>query len=328
MITTELYNGQGLGNQLFAYVMTRVIAIDNGYDFSIAHPEKFKGSSFITLDFGKSIHGGTIPYEGGAPLVLPDGITNYFREKRLNHPNGTDIREYDWEVKNIKDNTKIDGYFQGEDYFLHRKNEIREWLKIQEITPPENLCIINFRGGEYVGGNDLFLDISYWKNAIAYMQSKVEGVQFKIVTDDIKTAKRFFPNYEVTHNMADDYIYIQSAHYLILSNSSFAILPAWLNQNAKIVIAPKYWARHNVSDGYWSLSYNMVRGWLYLDTKGDVYNYESCIKERDEYMTKYRKDFWVGEPQRIPPLPLAIIKQKISNYIPQNIKIFIKKYIY
>ena len=35
MIVTELYNGQGLGNQLFSYVMTRVLALDKGYDFGI-----------------------------------------------------------------------------------------------------------------------------------------------------------------------------------------------------------------------------------------------------------------------------------------------------
>lgn len=324
MIVTELYNGQGLGNQLFAYVMTRVIARDHGYEFGIAHPEKFKGSSFLTLDFGQSVDSGTVPYEGGEPTTLPDGIVHYFREERLNHANGSDIRGYDEEAKNIQDNTKIDGYFQGEDYFLHRKDEIREWLKISEISLPENLCIVNFRGGEYVGGNDLFLDISYWKDAIEYMKSRVEGVQFKIVTDDIKTAKKFFPEYEVTHDMAIDYICIQYAHYLILSNSSFALLPAWLNQNAKLVVAPKYWARHNISDGYWSLSYNIVKGWLYLDTKGNISDYESCIRERDEYMNKNRDTFWVGEPA----IKTYSYKEKVTIFIgkllPQGVKIFVK----
>lgn len=323
MIVTEIYKGQGLGNQLFAYVMARVIALDNGYQFGIAHPEQFKGGSFIKLDFGCRVQGGLVPYEGAIPTKLPDGILHYFREERLNHPNGTDIRSYDTGIKNIRDNTKIDGYFQGEDYFIHRKNEIREWLKVGAIDLPQNLCIINFRGGEYVGGNDLFLPLSYWHNAIKHMKSQIPAIQFKIVTDDIKTARKFFPEYEISHDMANDYISIQHAEYLILSNSSFAILPAWLNQKVKKVIAPKYWARHNVSDGYWSLSYTIIRGWLYLDTSGKIYDYQSCVKERDEYMSKNRGLFWIGEPK---PKELTTWEE-IKMLIPKDVKKIIKKII-
>ncbi|GAH68596.1 unnamed protein product, partial [marine sediment metagenome] len=58
MIVTELYNGQGLGNQLWSYVVTRVIALDRGFDFGIMNPEKFKGKDFMSLDFGKEVIGG------------------------------------------------------------------------------------------------------------------------------------------------------------------------------------------------------------------------------------------------------------------------------
>lgn len=58
MIVTELYDGQGLGNQLWSYVVTRVLALDRGFEFGIINPEKFKGSSFLSLDFGKQVLGG------------------------------------------------------------------------------------------------------------------------------------------------------------------------------------------------------------------------------------------------------------------------------
>ncbi len=326
MIVTEFYNGQGLGNQLFAYIMTRVIAFDKGCKFGIAHPERFKGGSFLKLYFGKNVTGGIIPFEGGYPTQLPDQIQHYFCEERLNHPNRTDIRDYDWRVKDISDNTKIDGLFQGEDYFYHRKNEIREWLRIEPMKMPENLCIVNFRGGEYVGGNDLFLPLEYWKNAINYITSKVPNIQFKIVTDDVESAKKFFPNYEVSHDMANDYASIQHAKYLILSNSSFAILPAWLNENAKIIIAPKYWARHNVSDGYWSCGYNIVRGWLYIDKKGKISDYESCLKEKNEYMEKNKTLFYTGKPKiNFRKKLLSSIKMLLPNKIKQKLKSILYK---
>ncbi len=79
MIITEIYNGQGLGNQLWCYVVTRVIALDRGYEFGIKSPEKFKCNDFLTLDCGKQVIGGT-GQEGGPPDSLPEGITNYYKE--------------------------------------------------------------------------------------------------------------------------------------------------------------------------------------------------------------------------------------------------------
>jgi hypothetical protein len=35
MLATEFLHGQGMGNQLFAYVTTRVLALRLGYDFGI-----------------------------------------------------------------------------------------------------------------------------------------------------------------------------------------------------------------------------------------------------------------------------------------------------
>ena len=47
MIITELYHGQGLGNQLFAYVTTRMLAHKLGYEFGITGKENFGDSREI-----------------------------------------------------------------------------------------------------------------------------------------------------------------------------------------------------------------------------------------------------------------------------------------
>lgn len=272
MIVTELWNGQGLGNQLACYITTRCIAIDNGYEFGIHHPERFKGSSFLkNVDFGKNVTGGLTLEEGKTPVSLPDGITNYYVEKNVYHQNGSNITPYDMNLTKIPDNTKIDGLMQGEDYFKRHKDEIRNWLKVNLIELPENLCIINFRGGEYVYVKDFFLPKSYWDNAINNMKSIRPDMKFHVVTDDPNTARYFFSSeITISHEMSLDYAMIQSAYYLILSNSSFAFFPAWLNEKVKFCIAPRYWGRFNISDGYWSLDQNYTEGWYYQDREGKL----------------------------------------------------------
>ena len=84
MICTELYNGQGLGNQLWLYAVTRTKALDLGVDFGIMSPEKFKGLHFLDLDFGRQVFGGSGP-EGGPPLLLPDQLHGYYREPLVRH---------------------------------------------------------------------------------------------------------------------------------------------------------------------------------------------------------------------------------------------------
>ncbi len=285
MIVTELYDGQGLGNQLWCYVVTRVIALDKGYKFGIKSPEKFKGGNLFDIDFGEKVIDGTGP-EGGPPRSLPKGIKSYYNERQISHPNdGTDIRTHDENLVRIPNNTKIDGIMQDEQYILHRKKEISSWLKIKKDSQcsdfsDENVCIINFRGGEYVHIEKVFLTHKYWFDAMNHMRKINPHLRFIVITDDVRTARKFFPRLDVFHfSIEKDYSIINSAKYLILSNSSFAWFPAWLNKDLKACIAPKYWARHNVDDGIWGCSYNITSGWKYLAKDGQLYSYEESSKE-------------------------------------------------
>lgn len=273
MIVFEMWNGQGLGNQLACYVTTRCIALKNGYDWGIQGWERFKGSSFMNLDFGKKVTGGYTPIEGQTPVSLPDGIKYYYKEKHVKDKDGNSITPYDWELFKIKDNTKIDGIMQGEEYFKEYKADISEWLKVDLMEMPDDLCIINFRGGDRgFGDPKFFLRKKYWDDAIKNMKKINPEMKFKIVTDDILAAQKILGEYgfEITHDMKNDYISIQSAKYLIISNSSFAFFPAWLNENVKFRIAPKYWGRHNISNGYWSNEQNFTDGWVYQDRDGNL----------------------------------------------------------
>ncbi len=254
MISTPFYKGQGLGNQLANYVTMRCLALDRGFDFGVQFPENFKGKGFMNLDMGIPVIGGRTDVEGNTPEKLPDGFTTYYREEM-----GTD-GDYDPKIVEIGDNTLIHGNLQGEEYFKHRKEEINEWLKVEPMYFMDNTCVINFRGGEYKYVPDFFLPKVYWDKCIEIMKER--GVKhFIVATDDIEEAKKFFPDYECIHNIGENWRMVRYAPNLILSNSSFGWLPAWLNDEAYI-LAPKYWQRHN--KGYWFLKQNFTEKFNYI----------------------------------------------------------------
>lgn len=259
MLATPFYNGQGLGNQLANYVTVRCLALDKGFNFGVQFPWNFKGKDLLNLDMGLPVLNGITPIEGAIPTTLPDGITSYYREEMV--ADG----DYDPKIALIEDNTLIHGNLQGIKYFKHRKDEIREWLRVEPLDMPENLCVINFRGGEYKYVKDFFLPKSYWDTAIFLMNLRRPDMQFEVHTDDPEEARKFFPNYPIVHDISLNWRAVRYAKHLILSNSSFAILPAWLNENTR-VIAPWGFGRFNT--GEWLLKQNYVPGWTWIDKYG------------------------------------------------------------
>lgn len=290
MIITELYNGQGLGNQLWSYVVTRTLAHDKGFDFGIMNPHKFKGKDFLDLDFGFEVVGGFGP-EGGPPKSLPEGIEHYYVEKDIWYNKfKCDIRDFDQNLLNISDKTKIEGYFQSEKFIIHRKDEIKNWLRVKPEFDcydfsDDNICILNIRGGEYKGTSELILPKQYWVNAIKNMLQINENLEFIIITDDLKYAKNLLPQYRSFHfNIGLDYSIVKNAKYLILANSSFSFFPAWTSETVKYVIAPKYWARHNISDGFWACAFNMYQNWMWQDRSGQLFTFNECEEEYSNYI--------------------------------------------
>lgn len=256
MLSTPLYNGQGLGNQLHCYVTTRCIALDKGYEFGIQFPERFKGASFMNLDMGLPVLNGITTVEGGIPEKLPDGITSYYREEMIE--NG----DYDQNIFNIGDNTLIHGNLQGEKYIEKYREYIKEWLRVDPLDIPDDLCVINVRGGEYKYVTDFILPNAYWDNAVTHMKSINPDMKFQVHTDDKEYAQSLFPEYEVIADIALNWRSVRYAKYVILSNSSFGWIPAWLGDN--YVVAPIYWGRHNKR--YWFLEQNKTEKFHYVDS--------------------------------------------------------------
>lgn len=240
MIAGILHKGSGLGDQLMRYITTRTIADEKGYEWGMVYPENFKGKDFMHLDMG-------------IPVEQTEHHT--FIEKEVRDENGVDIRSYDPEINFIKDQTIIDGCFEDSKYWVHNLDHIDQWLKVEPIEIPDDVCVIGFRGGEYAAVPDLFLPADYWKEGIAKAKDINPDMRFEVHTDDYTLAKALFPEYKIIQDIGINWRSMRYAKYAIIANSAFYIIPRLLAHQAgemvtvkaleRSTIAPRYWARYN-----------------------------------------------------------------------------------
>jgi hypothetical protein len=266
MIATEFYRGQGFGNQLWVYASTRCISIQNEMEYSILGSGRFKGSAFLQLPFGKlsGLNSARFPTER-----YPKGLTHYQKETLIREPNFSfDVSGPDPKFFDLSSHTLIDGNLQSLAYIQDFQSEIQDWFQVSgEFFDG---CVINFRGGEYKGIRNVLLPKEYYYYAIEMMRKTDPRMKFLVVTDDSAMAKSYFPDFPImssggvkiimnrvyisppSSRIGRDFGQLQNARYLILSNSSFSWWGAWSSKSVRRVIAPKYWAAHNVSNGFWS----------------------------------------------------------------------------
>lgn len=291
MIGTELLKGQGLGNQLFCYITTRCIALDRGEDFSILGGDTLAnnihsncGLYFMDLNLGveskKEDFVGTY-YEH------EDRIFTGKSSHDMQH--GAYVTGTDRGMWTTDSNMLLFGNMQSEDYFIKYKNEIKDWLRVKPEYDcyeysKDNLCVMHLRCTDYMGCPELFLEKSYWLKGMKQMRKIRPDMEFLIVTNDVSEANKFLPGVPaVSNDLAKDYSIIKNAKYLLLSNSSFTYFPALCSETVEYILAPKYWARHNVSNGYWASEQNIYAGWHYMDRQGRVFTSDECKKELEEY---------------------------------------------
>lgn len=297
MIGTEVTHGDGLGNQLFRYITARCIAKDRREEFGVLGKETFAnnmhsscGLYFMDLDFGKEV-------------TREDFKHRYNeKEKRLYLGNsahdlqhGAYVAGTDWDMYKVPKDTLLWGNMQSEDYYLKYKEEIKEWLKVKPEYDcydfsQDDLCILHIRCTDYMDCPELFIKKSYWKQGMKNMRKINPKMRFMIITNDVKEANKILPGIPAYNfDLAKDYSIIKNAKYLLLANSSFTYFPAFTSETVKYIIAPKYWARHNVSDGYWSSEQNIYTGFHYQDRKGRIFSAEECRKELEEYKKTSKK---------------------------------------
>jgi hypothetical protein len=312
MLVNEMYLGSGLGNQIWASVVTRIIAEKLGYEYGIKGKELWKGNGWMPYFWGKDVVGGSGP-DGGPPDTLPEGIEYWYRERQEGHykegRHQHDMNPIDHGLFFLPDNTKLDGTFQNMLYIEDRRDDIREWCKVDEdkvITDysADDICVIHFRGGDYSTGFS-FLPPQYYQMAIERMKEKKSDMRFVIVTDDADLARKHIPGVEVVGAavsnepggpdykigwyqmkggpLSIDYSILHTAKNVIMSSSTFSFWPVWLSTELKNIIVPMYWFDWNTSDGWWRPVDSIVPEWTYMDRSGNIKTGNDCWQDYRRY---------------------------------------------
>ena len=138
------------------------------------------------------------------------------------------------------------------------------------------------------GGNPHFLNRTYYDVAIECATANLNNAKFLIVSDEPKFAEEYLgikstklsfqleqselrktaPALAPHHKgrgLAQDFTIMTAAKRLIIPNSSLSWWAAFLSlQTKEVVVAPKYWAGHNVRPPIWSTAEIETPGFTYI----------------------------------------------------------------
>lgn len=195
----------------------------------------------------------------GTSIALPEythaqSDFNHFFDRfpKLEHGNQYyDFREpKDFSFTNIpmKDNLRLIGYWQNENYFKEHRDEV---LKAFDIPYELNKGIvsIHIRRGDYVWLAKKHPPIShnYIKQALKHFK-EIGYNNYLVFSDDIPWCKEYFKYWDNTglnlsysegNNTLKDLSLMSGCEHNIIANSTFSWWGAWLNQNNdKIVVSP------------------------------------------------------------------------------------------
>ena len=252
-----------LGNQMFQYA------------FAMSLAKKFK-TFFLIDNFEQSIF---LKYF----RVEPISKWPFFYKKLLSvfgkysmqklEQSGNEPPE-NWLMENL-DHRYYKGFFQSEKYFENVQALVKERFTIKKEFrkmfhdsfglqfSEKRILAIHCRFGDYLnswgvknlGGENLSLPVSYYKNALNLI-SDITDYTIIVVTDDKALAEQLFQFIPVKFIVSAldiiDFQILQHAHKLIISNSSFSWWAAYLNINSAQVFAPQYWLGFRI-DREWPL---------------------------------------------------------------------------
>lgn len=227
-------NMTGIGNQLFCVTTALGYAYDN--DATPYFPQ-IRTDSLINI------------YKDTFYKNMNIGRSGAFSTGFYNEPSFS----YD-QIKPLKGNIKISGYFQSYKYFDDHRDKILKDLNIENIKDllekkygnHSDYISLHVRRGDYLKLSDYHhnLDIEYYKSATKHFD---ENSKYLVFSNDIKWCKDnflFLNNVEFCENKEDweDMILMSLCGHNIIANSSFSWWGAWFNTNQdKKVIAPRKW---------------------------------------------------------------------------------------
>lgn len=286
-VVSKFENGQGLGNQL--WLISSIVAISKRLKFTwiIRNKSLFKHFDFIYIDlplcqnkccYSLSRKCGEDTDLQNLPIYNEHVICIKFNDCSIG------ISDFGWE--SLNDSFQINGYFQNENLIKKFRNFLNRSIKRKYSSHDkninfENTVFFNVRGGHYKPNPELLLEKSYWSNAKEYFIETFNIKSFKIITDDVEYCNEnlSFLGDILDINVSKTFYILENAKYLVLSNSSFAFFPTFMSNKKQHIIAPKYWARYNTSDGFWGQAEHIYKKFLYIDKQKKIWTPDACIIE-------------------------------------------------
>jgi len=256
-----IYPVGGIGNMFFHIASIWSLAKDNDDELCILNINK-KIHDMNNDPRWNSKHAEKYNYIFNR-IANKDGDSNFSQQYPFSYVPLTYKNEYEYF-----------GYFQCEDYFKHRRNEILELFKpVDEFNVEINKyshlfgnISLHVRRVDYV---KLYPNIhipqsmDYYNNALSHLPQDLKVLVF---SDDLEWCKENF--------IGDRFIFIDEIDYIaiyimskmkhhIIANSSFSWWGAWMSEYVdKIVIAPTKWfggKKINFSDNMRLIPNNWIK---------------------------------------------------------------------
>jgi hypothetical protein len=236
----------GLGNMFFHIAAIYSLAKDNNDELSLLNISS-KIQNLIADTRCKLTHAAEYQY-------LFDRFKQYNGHvgKRHHHP-------FRYSPIPYNNGCEYFGYYQCEEYFKHRRNEILNLfgpsqdveLRAEKYEHLFNNISLHVRRGDYLKAAMIHTvqDISYYNKALAILPSNMKVIVF---SDDLEWCQQNFIGDRFVFIDEIDYvsIYLMSKmNHHIIGNSSFSWWGAWLSTHEnKVVIAPKNWFGEGFED--------------------------------------------------------------------------------
>lgn len=255
----------GLGNQLFQYALYESFR-ERGIAARADLMDYFSGREKRAYELSKlGLH---------PKMADPAQLHRYYADQQrvfdracrytLGRKKYRKEKNYDFEpwVLEMKDGY-VSGYWQNERYFDKAADGLRKKISFRHTDTEnvvhyrnkmnaENAVSIHIRLGDYENTSDLYGGIctpAYYKEAIAYMNEKVEHPVFYVFSDTPERAKELLSGceYELVAGNRGKWAYLDMylmslCRHHIIANSTFGWWGAWLDgRKDKIVVTPPKW---------------------------------------------------------------------------------------
>lgn len=252
----------GMGNQMFQYIYGRVIEKKYNQKLSLDLTWYNISSTHRYRDL-ESHESYRLSAFGIAPEAVSESTSRFHNSKVGKLVNLIHFQLIDRGMKPLWP-AYFQGYWLGESYFEHMKDDVVEIFQLPTITHENALSYktqiesgptavsMHIRRGDYKNYKHLQVCTpAYYKSAISYLNDALDEYQLYIFSDDISYCQQMLQEYDNITFIKDSgsdldefQLMIYCKHHVI-SNSTFSWWSAWLGENkskdSRMVLAPDRW---------------------------------------------------------------------------------------